>query len=102
VEGQLVHAAVNRSELQQVLTNLITNAIHAMPDGGRVTVSVREQRACSPEDRQGNSQPYVVVRVSDNGTGIAPDVLPKIFDRSSRQGTLDKARGSGCRLRTES
>jgi signal transduction histidine kinase len=80
VEGNSVHSAVNRSELQQVLTNLITNAVHAMPKGGRVAIGVSEQCTCSPDDRHGSPQNCVVLSVSDNGTGIAPDVLPRIFD----------------------
>jgi signal transduction histidine kinase len=80
VDSEPVYAAVNRSELQQVLTNLITNAIHAMPNGGRVVIGAHEERARSLDDRHGKPQDYVVLSVSDAGTGIAPDVLPKIFD----------------------
>jgi len=81
VRGDQVSAAVNRSELQQVLTNLITNAIHAMPKGGKIDIEVYKERTCPPEQqKRGNLQDYVVVRVRDSGTGIAPDILPKIFD----------------------
>jgi signal transduction histidine kinase len=55
-------------ELNQVWTNLIVNAIDAMPDGGKLNLTTCQD----PFD--------VVVEVQDNGSGIAPDVLPRIFD----------------------
>lgn len=61
-----VHADATR--LQQVFSNLLTNASKFTEAGGRIALSV----ALTPES--------AVVRVSDNGRGIAPDVLPHIFD----------------------
>jgi signal transduction histidine kinase len=56
------------AELNQVWTNLIANAIDAMPDGGRLRI------------RTFQDLHDVVVEVQDNGHGIAPDVLPHIFE----------------------
>jgi signal transduction histidine kinase len=56
------------SELNQLWTNLIDNAIDAMPDGG--TLKVRTKR--EPVD--------VMVEVRDNGTGIPPEVQSRIFE----------------------
>jgi signal transduction histidine kinase/CheY-like chemotaxis protein len=55
--------------LQQVVWNLLSNAVKFTPSGGRVTIAA---------DRD---DPHVVVRVADNGQGIAPEFLPYIFDR---------------------
>ena len=55
----------------QVISNLIANAIYAMPNGGRLSVSVSDTQ--SPADG-------VVLAIADNGVGIAADVLPKVFD----------------------
>jgi signal transduction histidine kinase len=63
---------MNRTELQQVLINLIVNAIHAMPDGGRLTL-----RSCDA-DRDG--MPGIVIEVGDTGIGMEPDVVEKVFD----------------------
>ncbi|MFD1330903.1 cache domain-containing protein [Methylopila musalis] len=63
---------VSRTELQQVLINLMVNAIHAMPDGGALTISTRD------EDRAG--APGVAIRVADTGVGIGPEKLDRIFD----------------------
>src|SRR5207302_4938861 len=63
--------------LQQVMLILIDNAIKHTPSGGKVDVRVR---------RQGQT---ALVEVADTGSGIAPEHLPRIFDRFYR---ADKAR----------
>ncbi len=57
-------------ELQQVFLNLITNAIAAMPDGGRLTVSTR----INPDNQM------VEAMVADTGTGIPKEYVDRIFD----------------------
>lgn len=59
-------------QLQQVLLNLLINALQAMPSGGAVTVTLAVE--------QGTSGDVVSARVADTGTGIPPDVLPRIFE----------------------
>jgi signal transduction histidine kinase len=63
---------MNRTELQQVVINLIVNAIHAMPDGGNLAL-----RTCDA-DRDGI--PGIVIEVADTGIGMAADVVEKVFD----------------------
>ncbi|HSB06491.1 MAG TPA: ATP-binding protein, partial [Thermodesulfobacteriota bacterium] len=59
----------NPSELREVLTNIIFNAIDAMPDGGRLTLSTQH----SAED-------WVEVRIADTGIGMTEEVKRRIFD----------------------
>jgi len=74
---------MNRSELQQVLINLIVNAIHAMPDGGTLTLRSFDVER---DGRQG-----VAIEVTDTGIGMSAEVIEKIFDpfytTKRRQGT---------------
>ena len=58
----------DRTRLQQVLTNLLTNAAKYTPDGGRIAL-----RAAHDGDS-------AVLEISDNGRGIAPGTLPHIFE----------------------
>ncbi|RLB85628.1 MAG: sensor histidine kinase, partial [Deltaproteobacteria bacterium] len=59
----------NLHSLEQVFLNLLLNAVQAMPDGGRITIDVKE-----------TDDGYVAIDVSDTGVGIKPDALEKIFD----------------------
>ncbi|MBV1864757.1 MAG: cache domain-containing protein [Rhodobacteraceae bacterium] len=79
--------AMNRTELQQVLINLIVNAIHAMPDGGELQLVTRNQ------DVEGSKG--VLIRVIDSGVGMAPDVLKNVFDPFF---TTKQAEGTGLGL----
>jgi signal transduction histidine kinase len=64
----LPRAYANGGALNQVWLNLIDNALDAIPDSGRISISVRRET-----DR-------IVVRLVDNGPGIPPDIMPRIFD----------------------
>jgi two-component system phosphate regulon sensor histidine kinase PhoR len=77
----------DRRRLQQVLTNLVANAIKFTSVGG--TISVRARRSGSECE----------VQVEDNGMGIAPEILPTLFQRYTRapSGKLD-AGGTGLGL----
>jgi len=75
--------AISRTELQQVIVNLIINAVHAMPKGGELNIVVS------------NTDGAVRVEVTDTGRGIAPDVLKRIFDPFF---TTKQAEGTGLGL----
>jgi two-component system, NtrC family, sensor kinase len=62
------------TQLEQVLLNLLTNAMQAMKDGGRTTV-----RVGIAESRGGEPNTVALV-IEDTGSGIAPEALDKIFD----------------------
>jgi PAS domain S-box-containing protein len=55
--------------LHQILNNLLTNAIKFTPDGGRITVELAR------------AGPAARITVSDTGRGIAPEFLPRVFER---------------------
>lgn len=67
--------------LQQVVWNLLTNAIKFTPTNGLVTVQLSPaQEQLHSEAEQDNTR-YAQIRVSDTGSGISPDFLPHVFDR---------------------
>jgi signal transduction histidine kinase len=72
-----VHVEGDRTRLQQVIVNLIDNAIKYTQEGGKIEISV---------GREGST---AILEVSDNGPGIPPDCLPHVFERFYR---ADKAR----------
>jgi two-component system, NtrC family, sensor kinase len=60
--------ALNRNELQQVLVNLLVNAIHAMPEGGELLIRTRDLG----DDR-------VAIDVADTGPGLEPALMSQLF-----------------------
>ncbi|MDQ5879638.1 MAG: two-component system, NtrC family, sensor kinase [Pseudomonadota bacterium] len=66
--------SINRHELQQVLINLIVNAVQAMPDGGKLTLATADWLSADG-DCLGTR-----ISVQDSGDGIAPEDLSRIFD----------------------
>jgi two-component system NtrC family sensor kinase len=66
----LLHVFVDEHQIQQVLVNLITNAVQASSAGGRLVISTR----------LGKHSDSVEIGVADNGRGISPEFLPHIFD----------------------
>lgn len=66
--------AVNRPELQQVLVNLLVNAIHAMPEGGTLTLATADADATAPGGGR-----FVELSVADTGPGLAPELLSQLF-----------------------
>ena len=71
------------TEIHQVVMNLATNAIQAMPSGGTLRVSLKTARFDAPRVATiatVAAADYVVLEVADNGTGIAPEILDRIFD----------------------
>jgi PAS domain S-box-containing protein len=69
--GPSTKIVLRRGEMMQVISNLITNSIYAMREGGTLSLSVSD--ASSAGDG-------VVLTVEDDGVGIAPADLPKVFD----------------------
>jgi signal transduction histidine kinase len=68
--------------LSKTLMNLVSNAVEAMPEGGRVTISTTNQYIDTPLQGYDNIEEgdYVVVTVADTGIGIPPNDLDHIFE----------------------
>jgi PAS domain S-box-containing protein len=81
---------VDVTEFETALVNLVINARDAMPGGGVIKISARNE-AATAADAGG----YVAISVRDTGTGIAPDVLGKIFDPFFTTKPIGKGTGLG-------
>jgi two-component system cell cycle sensor histidine kinase/response regulator CckA len=79
----LRYIRADKRQLEQVIMNLIVNARDAMPNGGEVRIETTNLHLDEPIVQGRATVPvggYVLVKVIDEGTGIPPERLPKIFD----------------------
>ena len=90
-------AEVDAGQIGQVIRNIIQNAREAMPAGGVVSVRGENLVPGSPEETALPAGDCVRVSIADRGGGIAPEVLPKIFDPyfSTKQRGEQKGMGLG-------
>ncbi len=94
IAGGLPPVLIDAGQLEQVLMNLVVNARDAMPEGGRVTLTVSLAASGPGPDRVG--RPHVVFEVADTGAGIPADVLPRVFEPYFT--TKDHGKGTGLGL----
>ncbi|MDP9204340.1 MAG: ATP-binding protein [Gemmatimonadota bacterium] len=85
IETALPKVMADRERIQQILSNLVGNAIKFSPAGSKIAVTARR-------DPEG-----VVISVLDNGRGIAPEQLPRVFDRYWQSSRTDR-QGAGLGL----
>ena len=80
VEADLPAVAMERSSLARIINNLLINAREAMPQGGRVVLRLSRlgDSELLPEELPRGD--YVVFELTDNGPGIAPELLNRIFE----------------------
>ena len=70
LESGLPHLYIDEHQIEQVLVNLVTNAVQATPAGGKLFIA----------SRMGKGGDSVDITVMDTGKGISPEFLPHIFD----------------------
>jgi CheY-like chemotaxis protein len=81
------------AQLQAALTTLATSAAEAMDKDGRLTIATANRKA--DDDAALAPGDYATIGVSDNGPGIPPDVIGRMFEPFAAKG---RARGAGLRL----
>ncbi|HZD90179.1 MAG TPA: response regulator [Pseudolabrys sp.] len=86
------------SQFEQVVVNLAVNARDAMPEGGKLTVRTANVTADESATLGYKGMPradYVLVEVSDTGTGIPPEIIEKIFEPFFSTKEVGKGTGLG-------
>ena len=73
--------SINRNELQQVLVNLLVNAIHAMPQGGKLSLTTRDIELAPAADTAaaGASTAAIEIAVIDSGPGLPEELMAELF-----------------------
>ncbi len=91
-------AQADEGMMEQILMNLAVNARDAMPNGGRLMISVSVEDV-QPEDLfrypDGRSGEFVCFSVTDTGSGIAPEIFPRIFEPFFTTKPVGKGTGLG-------
>jgi len=86
------------TQIHQVLLNLCVNARDAMPHGGEINIVAENVTIDTPPvhmNPDAKAGPYVVLKVSDTGTGIPPEIIEKIFDPFFTTKEVGKGTGLG-------
>jgi two-component system NtrC family sensor kinase len=73
-------ARVDQNQLQQAITNIMMNAMQAMPHGGRLHIVVEPCMVRRPDDEQHVARPFLRIAIEDQGEGIPNEHLPYIFE----------------------
>jgi two-component system NtrC family sensor kinase len=92
---EIIVVKVDRDELEIALLNLTLNARDAMPDGGRITISVGTVWLDRGEISEGLHGEFAVIAVSDTGVGIPEGIREHIFEPYFTTKKVDKGTGLG-------
>ena len=93
-EGRI--AEVDAAQFEQVLTNLVMNAVQAQPNGGAVRIGIDVRRRPPPADLGTEERDWLCVCVADDGPGMSPEVVEHVFEPFFT--TKDVGEGTGLGL----
>ena len=96
--GGLWYAKVDANQLESAILNLAVNARDAMPDGGKITLETANTHlddAYAAEHVEVAAGQYVMVALSDSGSGMTPEIMSKAFDPFFTTKSVGKGTGLG-------
>lgn len=88
-------ANVDQGQMEQVLTNIIMNAIQAMPHGGTVSLKIGQSLTQPPQSRSASKSMHHFIEVHDEGIGISSEDIPHIFDPYFTTKSVSEGTGLG-------
>jgi signal transduction histidine kinase len=86
IESNLPEVQIDLERMEQVLGNLVSNALRYTPGGGKISLSAKQ------------TEGSLIVSIKDNGSGIPSEILPHIFERSYRGDSSRSGNESGLGL----
>jgi PAS domain S-box-containing protein len=86
---------IDVNEFEVAIINLIVNARDAMPNGGQIRISAHNETIDERNATDRLRGDFVAIEVEDEGTGIPPDIVPKVFDPFFTTKSVEKGTGLG-------
>lgn len=90
--------SMDKEQISQVIVALLQNAEHSMPDGGTITISLANRELVEEQVVGLYPGKYVMISLADEGQGIEPQYLDKIFDPYFSTKEKDSNKGAGLGL----
>lgn len=94
-DDALAKAEVDAEQIQQVLINILTNSLQAMPQGGMVEVGIGREHTRPPEGHESSEGEYLRICVQDEGQGISEEDMSHIFEPFFTTKNTGKGTGLG-------
>jgi len=93
--GEIPPVNVDRSQIQQVLMNLIINGIQAMSRGGRIELDMSMEKTANAAAANASMRDHLAIRIRDEGEGIPPEHIKLVFDPFFTTKGVGKGTGLG-------
>ncbi len=98
IDFDLPLISADSSQIYQMILNLCTNAVQAMPEGGELTIRLNKIKHSLPLEQEQTSAEFICLSVQDNGCGIDSATLERIYDPFFTTKEKGEQRGTGLGL----
>jgi len=97
LDPKLPGVMADHGQIEQVLMNLLVNAVHAMPEGGQITIETQRISHSDLKDKPYQAVPgeYASMAVTDSGLGMDAETLRRVFEPFFTTKGLDRGNGLG-------